>query len=32
MSTTFGVTNVQQIWDSLSSRFASHSKTRISHL
>jgi hypothetical protein len=32
MSTTFGVTNAQQIWDSLSSRFASHSKTRISHL
>jgi hypothetical protein len=31
-STTFGVTSAQQVWDSLSSRFASHSKTRISHL
>jgi hypothetical protein len=32
MSTTFGVTSAQQLWDSLSSCFASHSKTRISHL
>jgi hypothetical protein len=32
MSTTFGVTGSQQAWDSLSSRFASHSKTQISHL
>jgi hypothetical protein len=32
MSTTFGVTSAQQIRDSLSSQFASHSKTRISHL
>lgn len=32
MSTTFGVTSAQQVWDSLSSRFASHSKIRISHL
>jgi hypothetical protein len=32
MSSTFGVTSAQQVWDSLSSRFASHSKTRISHL
>jgi len=31
-STTFGVTSAQQVWDSLSSRFASHSKTQISHL
>jgi hypothetical protein len=27
MSTTFGVTSVMEVWDSLSSRFASHSKT-----
>jgi hypothetical protein len=32
MSSTFGVTSAQQAWGSLSSRFASHSKTRISHL
>jgi hypothetical protein len=32
MSTTFGVTSAQQVWDSLSSWFASHSKTWISHL
>jgi len=32
MSTTFGVTSAKEVWDSLSSRFASHSKTRISHL
>jgi hypothetical protein len=32
MSTIFGVTSTQQVWDSLSSRFASHSKTQISHL
>jgi (p)ppGpp synthase/HD superfamily hydrolase len=31
-STTFGVTSAKEVWDSLSSRFASHSKTRISHL
>jgi len=32
MSTTFGVTSAKEVWDSLSSRFASHSKTRIFHL
>jgi len=32
MSTTFGVTSAKEVWDSLSSRFASHSKTQISHL
>jgi len=32
MSTTFGVTSARQVWDSLSNRFASHSKTQISHL
>jgi hypothetical protein len=32
MASTFSVTNAQQIWESLSTRFSSHSRTRISHL